>query len=287
LGYIRLDKGMKIEIREVDRYKPEQVVIICTGSQGEPSAALTRIAQGSHRMVKIIPGDTVVFSASPIPGNTLNVNRSIDLLFRAGADVVYGSILDIHASGHGSQEDLKIMLSLIKPRYFVPIHGEYRMLVEHGKLAREMGTPAEQIFVLDIGEKLQLTTTKAQRAGSVPSGRMLIDGSGVGDVGNIVLRDRKTLQQSGILLVVISTDMKNNKVLAGPHLLSRGFVYIRESEAMMLEATKLVERKVNQLLEQNETSWSKWKQQITDTLNPYFLAKMNRSPMILPIIMEI
>ncbi|RXT05651.1 ribonuclease J [Ammoniphilus sp. CFH 90114] len=297
LGYIKAPEGMLIDARDIDRYKAEEIVILCTGSQGEPMAALTRIAQGSHRMVKIIPGDTVVYSSSPIPGNDVNINRSIDLLFRAGADVKYGSHLEIHASGHGSQEDLKLMLNLMKPKYFIPIHGEYRMLVQHAKLAEEVGIASENTFILENGDVFRHTKSptqatviiernKNQNNPSVQSGIVLVDGSGIGDVGNIVLRDRKRFAQDGIMIVVLTVDMKERKVLAGPDLVTRGFVYVRESEDMMREATQLTRQTVHQLLEKGITSWAEWKQQISNTLTPYFISKTNRSPMMMTIIME-
>lgn len=298
LGHLDVPKEMILEPREINDYKPEEVVILCTGSQGEPMAALTRIAQGSHRQIKIIPGDTVVFSASPIPGNDINVNRSIDLLFRAGADVIYGAQMEMHASGHGSQEDLKMMLNLIKPKYFIPIHGEYRMLVQHAKLAQEVGIPSQHIFILDIGDAVRLK--KADRGAysvqvernqgiknpTIPSGSVLIDGSGVGDIGNIVLRDRTRFAEDGVMIVVLTVDMKNRKLLAGPDLVTRGFVYVRESEKLLREAKQLVVQLSDQLMKENKTSWSEWKNQIANVLTPYFLSKTNRSPMIMPIIME-
>lgn len=293
LGYIQAPKGICIETRQIDQYKSEEVVILCTGSQGEPMAALTRIAQGSHRQIKIIPGDTVVFSSSPIPGNDIAINRTINLLFRAGADVIYGNRLEIHASGHGSQEDLKIMLNLIKPKYFIPIHGEYRMLVRHAKLAEEVGIPSNQIFILENGDVFRYV--KGQNTSSaivernnstVGSGVVLVDGSGVGDVGNIVLRDRKRFSQDGVMIVVLTVDMKKQKLLSGPDLVTRGFVYVRESEDMMREATQLTRKTIQGLLEKGITSWSEWKSHISSTLSPYFQSKTNRSPMIIPIIME-
>lgn len=298
LGHLVIPKGMLIEPKQIEDFKPEEIVVLCTGSQGEPMAALTRIAQGAHRQIKIIPGDTVVFSASPIPGNDINVYRSIDLLFRAGADVIYGSRMEIHASGHGSQEDLKMMLNLIKPKYFIPIHGEYRMLVQHAKLAREVGIPSKNIFIVDIGDVVRLNKSEngayhslveknyGIKNPTVPSGSILIDGSGIGDIGNIVLRDRTRFAEDGVMVVVLTVDMKNRKLLAGPDLVTRGFVYVRESEKLLREAKQLVEKLADQLFKEKITSWSEWKSQITNALTPYFLSKTNRSPMIMPIIME-
>ncbi|MEW9673325.1 ribonuclease J [Ammoniphilus sp. 3BR4] len=297
LGYIKMPKNMLIELKEIDRYKAQQIVILCTGSQGEPMAALTRIAQGSHRQVKIIPGDTVVFSSSPIPGNDIAINRSIDLLFRAGAEVIYGNQFEIHASGHGSQEDLKLMLNLIRPKYFIPIHGEYRMLIQHGKLAQEVGIPSSNIFILENGDvfhyfedsdspKVSIAKNKEKSNPNMPVGTILVDGSGVGDIGNIVLRDRKRLAQDGVMIIVLTVDMKNQKLMSGPDLITRGFVYARESEEMLREASQLAKMTILQLLEKGITSWAEWKTQISGTLIPYFTSKTGRSPMMIPIIME-
>lgn len=287
LGYIRVPAGMMIDIKQVDDYAPEQVAIICTGSQGEQMAALTRIAYGSHRSLQIIPGDTVIFSSSPIPGNTQNVYRTIDQLFRVGANVIYGSNLDIHASGHGSQDDLKLMLTLMKPKYFMPIHGEFRMLKQHGSLAEQVGVQSENIFVMDNGEVLQVNRNEARRGGKIASGIVLVDGNGIGDVGNIVLRDRKRLSEGGLIIVVMTIDMKNFKLLTGPDIISRGFVYVRESEELLREATIVVRQLVHTLLEEKVTSWSEFKAKIVKTLTPFFYERRERTPMILPIIMEV
>jgi ribonuclease J len=287
LGYIRVPKGMMIDVKQVDDFAPEQVAIICTGSQGEQMAALTRIAYGSHRSVQIIPGDTVIFSSSPIPGNTRNVYRTIDQLFRVGANVIYGANLDIHASGHGSQEDLKFMLTLIRPQYFIPIHGEFRMLRSHAQLAEQIGVPPENIFIMDNGDVLEVSKTHANRGSKIPSGVVLVDGSGIGDVGNIVLRDRKRLSEGGLIIIVMTIDMKNFKLLKGPDIISRGFVYVRESEELLREATVVVRQLVTRLLDGKVTSWSEFKAKIVKTLTPFFYEKRERTPMILPIIMEI
>lgn len=298
LGHINLPKGMLLDLKDLDKYKPEKIVVLCTGSQGEPMAALTRIAQGSHRHIRIIPGDTVVFSSSPIPGNDIAINRTIDLLFRAGAEVIYGSKLEIHASGHGSQEDLKLMLTLIRPQYFIPIHGEYRMLVRHKKLAEEMGIPSSRIFVLENGDLFRykrvddepvvnMEKNEEKSNSNIPVGTVLVDGSGVGDVGNIVLRDRKRLAVDGVMIVVLTVDMRNLALLSRPDLITRGFVYIRDSEELMNQASNLTKTTVLQLLRKGVTSWAEWKLQIAETLNPYFMSKTGRSPMIIPIIMEL
>lgn len=287
LGYIPIPDGMLIDTKEIDRLPSHQIVIICTGSQGEPLAALTRIANGSHRTISIYPGDTVIFSSSPIPGNTRNVSRTIDLLFKAGADVVYGPDLNIHTSGHGYQEELKLMLHFMRPKFFIPIHGEYRMLKHHAALAEDMGVLPENIFILENGETLRISRDQATKGVKIPAGAVLVDGSGVGDIGNIVLRDRIKLSEDGLIIVVTCVDMKNYKILAGPDIISRGFVYMRESEDLIRDATRMVNRVLTKLLEQKVSSWSEIKSQITNTLTPYFYEKTERKPMILPIIMEV
>jgi ribonuclease J len=287
LGYINVPKDLLIDIRKVNDYPLSRVVILCTGSQGEPMAVLSRIAQGSHRHLQLVPGDTVIFSSSPIPGNTKNVYRTIDQLYRAGANVVYGSFLEIHASGHGSEEELKLMLNLIKPRYFIPIHGEYRMLKTHAALAERVGINRENIFILDNGDVVEFSDTGARRAAKVPSGVVMIDGSGIGDVGNIVLRDRKRLSEGGLIVVVMTIDMKNYRLLTGPDIISRGFVYVRESEDLIRQGTKIVQQVVNRLLADKVNAWSELKNEITKELTTFFYQETERNPMILPIIMEI
>ncbi len=286
LGYIQVPEGMLIDIKNIDNYADNQILIICTGSQGEPMAALTRIASGAHRTVQIYPDDTVIISASPIPGNTINVARTIDKLYRAGANVIHGSVFDIHASGHGSSEELKLMLNLVRPRYFVPIHGEYRMLKTHAKLAMQVGIDEKNIFVMDNGDVLRCTRESAT-LGKVPAGVVLIDGSGVGDVGNIVLRDRKHLAEDGLMVVVVSIDMKNFKILTGPDIVSRGFVYVRGSESLIQEATVLVKQTLQEALSKKVKEWSELKAQINQVLKPFIFEKTGRSPMILTILMEV
>lgn len=287
LGYIDIPEGTLIEMEEISKYPPEQVLIATTGSQGEPLSALTRMATADHRWVGIKPGDTVIISATPIPGNEKLVNRTIDLLFRQGAEVIYQKDMSVHVSGHASQEELKLILNLIKPRYFVPVHGEYRHLMKHAQIAESLGIPRSRIFVSENGQIIEISKKKALVAGKVTAGKVLVDGLGVGDVGNIVLRDRRQLSQDGIMIVVVSINKETGEVVSGPDIVTRGFVYVRESEQLIENAKAKVKEAMEQCQRKNLTEWAVIKSQIRDKLGKHLYEKTGRRPMIMPIIMEI
>ncbi|HHW06240.1 MAG TPA: ribonuclease J [Clostridia bacterium] len=286
-GYLDIPKDTLIDLDEVGNLPKEKTVILTTGSQGEPMSALTRMAMSDHRRVEIMNGDTVVISATPIPGNEKMVARTVDNLFKQGADVIHERVSGIHVSGHASQEELKMMINLVKPKFFVPVHGEYRMLVKHARLARELGIPEENIFVAENGHVLEFTREKGTVAGRVTAGQILVDGLGVGDVGNIVLRDRKQLSQDGILIVVVTLSKDSGTVVAGPDIVSRGFVYVRESEELLEEAKEKVRGALDKCREKRITEWSAIKSNVRDTLGKFLYDKTRRRPMILPIIMEV
>jgi len=287
LGYLHIPPGTLVDLEEVNRLPLQQVVILTTGSQGEPMSALSRMAAADHRQLGIVPGDTVLISSNPIPGNEKMVGRVIDQLFRQGADVIHEAISGIHVSGHASQEELKLMLNLVRPRFFVPVHGEYRMLVKHARLAEQVGIPRQNIFVCENGQVLEFTKEKGLVSGTVPAGRVLVDGLGVGDVGNIVLRDRKQLAQDGILIVVVTLDREAHAVVAGPDIVSRGFVYVREAEALLEEAKEKVNAVLSECLERQASNWGAIKGSVRESLGRFLYERTGRRPMILPIIMEV
>lgn len=287
LGYMHIDENTLIEMEEIGDYPHNEIVIVTTGSQGEPMSALTRMATADHRWVGIESGDTVIISATPIPGNEKLVAKTVDLLFRQGAEVIYERGMGVHVSGHAAQEELKILLNLIRPRYFIPVHGEYRHLMKHAKLAESLGIPRSRIFVAENGQVIEVSKKKALVAGKVTAGKILVDGLGVGDVGNIVLRDRKQLSQDGIIIVVVTLDKNLGQVVAGPDIVTRGFVYVRESEELIEDAKNKVKEALDVCEKRNITEWAVIKSQVRDKLGKHLYDKTGRRPMILPIIMEV
>ena len=288
LGYLTLPEGLVVDVSELKNYTDGQCVIITTGSQGEPMAALSRMASSEHKQVEIKPGDKIIISSSPIPGNEKTVSRVINELMRKGADVIYEGMMDVHVSGHAKQEEIKLMHTLVKPKYLMPVHGEFRHLRAHKELAVSMGMKSENVFVMGLGEVLEFSADgSAKRAGTVPAGQVLVDGLGVGDVGNIVLRDRKHLSQDGLMIVVLIMERGSGAIIAGPDIISRGFVYVRESEYLMDEARTKVRNALDSCEENSITEWSYIKNLVKDVLKDYLWQKTKRSPMILPIIMEI
>lgn len=287
LGYLSVPAGVLIDISEIKNYTDEQLVIITTGSQGETMSALSRIAVNEHKQVHVKPDDKIIISASSIPGNEKNIFRVINELLKKGANVVYEGMADIHVSGHARQEELKLMLALIKPKYFMPVHGEYMHLVSHKDIAVSMGIEKDNVFIMGIGDVLEITKNEAKVNGTVTSGQVLVDGLGVGDVGNIVLRDRKHLSQDGLMIVVVTMEKETGTVIAGPDIISRGFVYVREAEELMEEAKAVVQEALMKCEEKHITGWSYIKGLIKDTLKNYLWQRTKRSPMILPIITEV
>ena len=287
LGYIECPENIFIDIDMINTYTDEQLVIITTGSQGEPMSALTRMAAGDHRKVKITPNDLVIISATPIPGNEKFVSKVIDDLMQIGAEVVYSSLEDIHVSGHACQEEQKLILALAKPKYFIPVHGEYRQLIAHSETAKSMGIDKDKVIMLSNGRVLEINEESAELTTSVPSGRILVDGLGVGDVGNIVLRDRQHLSQDGLIVIVLTMDSSTGEVVAGPDVISRGFVYVRESENLMDDVKSVVRHEIKKCEERGIRDWATIKTAARENLRDYIFMKTKRNPMIIPIIMEI
>ena len=287
LGYINVPDNVFIDIDMIKNYTDDQLVIITTGSQGETMSALTRMAAGEHKKVTITPNDLVIISANPIPGNEKYVAKVIDDLMKIGAEVVYSSLEAVHVSGHACQEEQKLMLSLIRPKYFIPVHGEYRQLIAHSDTAKKVGIPDENIFLMTNGRVLELNNEEAKLTGVVPFGRVMVDGLGVGDVGNIVLRDRQHLSQDGLIIVVLTMDSSTGEILAGPDVISRGFVYVKESENLMEEVKHVLRDEIEKLEQSGVRDWATIKAKLKDSLRDYIFAKTKRNPMILPIIMEV
>ena len=287
LGYIDCPEDLFIDIDMMSTYNDEQLVIITTGSQGETMSALTRMAAGDHRKVKITPNDLVIISANPIPGNEKLVSKVIDDLMQIGAEVVYSALADVHVSGHACQEEQKLIFALAKPKFFIPVHGEYRQLIAHAETAQSMGIPAKNIVLMENGRVVELSEDEIKLAGMVPNGRVLVDGLGVGDVGNIVLRDRQHLSQDGLIVIVLTMDSSTGEVVAGPDVISRGFVYVRESENLMDEVKSVVRHEIKKCEEKEIRDWSTIKSTVRENLRDYIFVKTKRNPMIIPIIMEV
>ena len=287
LGYLNIPEDAIVDAREINSLPANKVMILCTGSQGEPMAALSRIANGTHRQVSIQPGDTVVFSSSPIPGNTLSVNKVINELEEAGATVIHGKVNNIHASGHGGQEEQKLMLRLMKPKFFMPVHGEYRMLKIHTRLAQNCDVLKENCYILENGDVLALTHDSARIAGHFNADDVYIDGSGIGDIGNVVLRDRRILSEEGLVVVVATIDMKNREVLSGPDLLSRGFIYMRESGELINKGRKQVFRSIKRTLKNEKISETMLKDAIVSDLQSFLFEQTERHPLIIPMLVTV
>lgn len=287
LGYLKIPKGVLIDIDLIKNYTDDKLVIITTGSQGEAMSALHRMAFGDHRKVTVGPNDLIVISANPIPGNEKTVNIVINELMKLGAEVVYERMYDVHVSGHACQEELKMMMGMINPKFFIPVHGEQMHLRKNAQLAVQMGIPKENIVISDIGKVIELTKKSIKITDEVPSGKVFVDGLGVGDVGSIVLRDRKHLSEDGIIIVAITMDKESGDILSGPELISRGFVYVRESEQLLDNARNVVNRSLDYCYDNNITDWSSIKNEVRDSLSRFLYQKTRRSPMILPVIMQI
>ena len=287
LGYMHVPDGVIVELQDIKRYKPEELTLITTGSQGEPMSALYRMAFGEHNQVTLGPQDLVVLSASAIPGNESLINRIVNEISKMGVKVLHDSVVEVHVSGHACQEEIKLMQALTRPTFFMPIHGEYKHMAANGELARSMGVPADHIFISDIGKVLELSESSAKFVGTVPSGKVLVDGSGVGDVGNIVLRDRKHLSQDGLIVVVATVDMHARYVLSGPDIVSRGFVYVRESEDLMEQMRQIAAEAMDKSLSGRDADFYAIKNRVKDDLGKFIFAKTKRRPMILPVIMHV
>lgn len=287
LGYMKAPDDVLIDINDIKKYKPEQLTVITTGSQGEPMSALYRMAFSEHDKVALGPEDLVVISANPIPGNEKLVGNIINELFKKGVSVLYDTLADVHVSGHACQEELKLMHALVNPKYFVPIHGEYKHMITHTQLAKDMGMPADHIFISDIGKVLECDEKSVKFNGTVPAGKILVDGYGVGDVGNIVLRDRKHLSQDGLIVIVATVDTEMRTILSGPEVVSRGFVYVREAEELMEQIKNIASEAIENCLYHDIVEWNQMKSKIKDDLTKFLYAKTKRKPMILPIVMNV
>ena len=286
IGEIKIPREMLVEAGDLDCYDDDEIVVLTTGSQGEPMSGLTRMANSEHRKLQIRAGDTVIVSATPIPGNEIMVSRIIDQLYRIGANVIYNRIADVHVSGHACQEELKLMQALVRPKYFIPVHGEYRMLQRHAEIAVKMGMPADNAIILELGQVLELSQDEANITGPIQTGSVMVDGLGVGDVGNVVLRDRKHLSQDGLIIVIVGVSKETGQVTSGPELISRGFVYVRENEELISGARSVAMDVLSRYERIEQSDWTSIKNGIKDEMHTYLLAQIKHNPMILPIIME-
>ncbi|MDD6236178.1 MAG: RNase J family beta-CASP ribonuclease [Clostridiales bacterium] len=287
LGYLNIPEGVLIDIDAIGRYPSEQIIVITTGSQGEPMAALSRMASGDHRMVSVTSEDFIIISANPIPGNEKHVNRVVNELMKFGAEVIYETMYEVHVSGHACQDELRLMLTLTKPKFFMPVHGEFKHLKKHAGIAKTVGIPESNIYIGEIGDVIELDGVSMKKVGTVTAGKVLVDGYGVGDVGSIVLKDRKHLAEDGLIIVVATIERESGVVMAGPDIVSRGFVYVRESEELMTEAKNVVKAAFRDCEYRGVTDWNNMKMSVKDELSGFIYRKTKRSPMILPIIMEI
>ena len=286
IGELKIPQDVYIEIGDLDCYDDNEIVVLTTGSQGEPMSGLTRMANSEHRKLQIREGDTVIISASPIPGNELMVSHIIDQLYKCGATVIYNRIADVHVSGHACQEELKLVHTLVKPKYFIPVHGEYRMLHRHAQMAMELGMPEDNVIILELGQALELSDDEASITGPIPTGSVMVDGLGVGDVGNVVLRDRKHLSQDGLIIVVVGVSRETGKLTSGPELISRGFVYVRENEELISGARNVALSVLARYDRIEQSDWTSIKNGIKDEMHTYLFNLIKRNPMILPIIIE-
>ena len=287
LGYLNIPDGVLIDIDAIGRYPSDQIIVITTGSQGEPMAALSRMASGDHRMVSVTAEDFIIISANPIPGNEKHVNRVVNELMKFGAEVIYETMYEVHVSGHACQDELRVMLTLTKPKFFMPGHGEFKHLKKHAGIAKTVGIPESNIYIGEIGQVIELDGVSMKKVGTVTAGKVLVDGYGVGDVGSIVLKDRKHLAEDGLIIVVATIERESGAVMAGPDIVSRGFVYVRESEELMTEAKNVVKAAFRDCEDRGVTDWNNMKMSVKDELSGFIYRKTKRSPMILPIIMEI
>ncbi|HFI0436541.1 TPA: ribonuclease J, partial [Streptococcus suis] len=285
LGYIKVPKDTFIEPNEIKEYPASEIMILCTGSQGEPMAALSRIAHGTHRQVQLQPGDTVIFSSSPIPGNTTGVNKLINILIEAGVDVIHGKINNIHTSGHGGQQEQKLMLRLIKPKYFMPVHGEYRMQKIHASLAVDTGVPKDNIFIMENGDVLALTKDSARLAGQFNAQDIYVDGNRIGEIGAAVLKDRRDLSEDGVVLAVATVDFNSKMILAGPDILSRGFIYMRESGELIRESQRVLFNAIRIAMRNKDANIQTVNGAIVNALRPFLYEKTEREPIIIPMIL--